>query len=137
MLQARQKYRIASYIQVLSEERRVKSEESNGSAAMSEQAEQSTAGQAEQAIKEDLNQGGLHRTNNHLDNSVASEKTGEGFDAPPTLERSGTEHRGGAVTSPSLLRSEGDWGSEVEPSLAKEGRGGSKKMGWFEKIKIL
>ena len=117
-------------------------------AGQAEQTEQSTAGQAEQAIKEDLNQGGLHRTNdrnfrasesndklayllpsaaeNHLDNSVASEKTGEGFDAPPTLERSGTEHRGGAVTSPSLLRSEGDWGSEVEPSLAKEGRGGLK-----------
>ena len=41
-------------------------------------------------------QGGLHRTNNR--NSVASENTGEGFDAPPTLERSGTERRVGAVT---------------------------------------
>ena len=31
---------------------------------------------------------------------------GEGFDAPPTLERSGSEHRVGRF-SPSLLRREG------------------------------
>ena len=53
---------------------------------------------------EDLKQGGLHRTNNH--NSVASNDKGEGFDAPPTLERSGSERRVGAV-SPSPLRGEG------------------------------
>lgn len=41
-----------------------------------------------QATSSSLSQGGLHRTKN----------TGEGFDAPPTIERSGTEHRGGAVT---------------------------------------
>ena len=70
-----------------------------------------------------LNQGGLHRTNNR--NSVASSTTGEGFDAPPTLERSGSERRGGAVTSPSP--EERGLGGEVEPSLAKEGRGGSKE----------
>ena len=46
---------------------------------------------------EDLKQGGLHRTNNR--NSVASDNKGEGFDAPPTLERSGSERRVGAVTS--------------------------------------
>ena len=44
---------------------------------------------------EDLKQGGLHRTNNR--NSVASNDKGEGFDAPPTLERSGSERRVGAV----------------------------------------
>ena len=55
---------------------------------------------------EDLKQGGLHRTNNR--NSVASNNKGEGFDAPPTLERSGSERRVGAV-SPFLLRRKG-WG---------------------------
>ena len=53
---------------------------------------------------EDLKQGGLHRTNNR--NSVASNDKGEGFDAPSTLERSGSERRVGAV-SPSPLRGEG------------------------------
>ena len=53
---------------------------------------------------EDLKQGGLHRTNNR--NSIASNNKGEGFDAPPTLERSGSERRVGAV-SPSPLRGEG------------------------------
>ena len=52
-------------------------------------------------------------------------KYGEGFDAPPTLERSGSEHRR-AVTSP--LPEEEGLGEKVEPSLAKEGRGGSKKQ---------
>ena len=51
-------------------------------------------------------------------------KPGEGFDAPPTLERSGSEHRR-AVTSP--LPEEEGLGEKVEPSLAKEGRGDSKK----------
>ncbi len=87
--------------------------------------DQAASKELNEASSKDLNQGGLHRTNNR--NSVASKDSGEGFDAPPTLERSGTERRVGAVTSPSLLRSEGAWGSEVEPSLAKEGRGGSKK----------
>ena len=86
---------------------------------------QATSKKLKEPTSKELNQSGLHRTNNR--NSVASENTGEGFDAPPTLERSGSERRVGAVTSPSLLRSEGAWGSEVEPSLAKEGRGGSKK----------
>ena len=85
-------------------------------------------------------------------------KYGEGFDAPPTLERSGSEHRR-AVTSLALLERARAWewvkdppagegqvgqkqhsrsvtsplpeeeglGVKVEPSLAKEGRGGSKK----------
>jgi len=58
-------------------------------------------------------------------------KYGEGFDAPPTLERSGSEHRR-AVTSP--LPEEEGLGEKVEPSLAKEGRGGSKNLtGWIEK----
>ena len=66
-----------------------------------------------------------------------SAKHGEGFDAPPTLERSGSEHRR-AVTSP--LPEEEGLGEKVEPSLAKEGRGGSKNSlfgkggtGWIEK----
>ena len=53
---------------------------------------------------EDLKESGLHRTNNR--NSVASNNKGEGFDAPPTLERSGSERRVGAV-SPSPLRGDG------------------------------
>ena len=55
--------------------------------------------------------------------AVPARKNGEGFDAPPTLERSGSEHRR-AVTSP--LPEEEGLGEKVEPSLAKEGRGGSK-----------
>ena len=46
------------------------------------------------------------------------------FDGPPTLERSGSEHRR-AVTSP--LPEEEGLGEKVEPSLANEGRGDSKK----------
>ena len=46
------------------------------------------------------------------------------FDGPPTLERSGYEHWR-AVTS-SLPEEEG-LGEKVEPSLAKEGRGDSKR----------
>ena len=51
-------------------------------------------------------------------------KMAKTFDGPPTLERSGSEHRR-AVTSP--LPEEEGLGEKVEPSLAKEGRGGSKK----------
>ena len=36
-------------------------------------------------------------------------KYGEGFDAPPTLERSGSERRGGAVTSLALLERARAW----------------------------
>ena len=50
----------------------------------------------------------------------------KGFDAPPTLERSGSEHRR-AVTSPPS--EEEGLGVEVEPSL----EGGT---GWFEKMKF-
>ena len=71
---------------------------------------------------EDLKQGGLHRTNNR--NSVASNDKGEGFDAPPTLERSGSERRLGAV-SPSPLRGEGR-GERWSPPY----EGGT---GWLEK----
>ena len=71
---------------------------------------------------EDLKEGGLHRTNNR--NSVASNNKGEGFDAPPTLERSGSERREGAV-SPSPLRGEGR-GERWSPPY----EGGT---GWLEK----
>ena len=70
-----------------------------GDASESEDLKQGSASESE-----DLKQGGLHRTNNR--NSVASNNKGEGFDAPPTLERSGSERRVGAV-SPSPLRGEG------------------------------
>ena len=70
-----------------------------GSASESKDLKQGGASESE-----DLKQGGLHRTNNR--NSVASNDKGEGFDAPPTLERSGSERRVGAV-SPSPLRGEG------------------------------
>ena len=33
-------------------------------------------------------------------NAPADKQSGETFDGPPTLERSGSERRGGAVTSP-------------------------------------
>ena len=70
-----------------------------GGASESEDLKEGSASESE-----DLKQGGLHRTNNR--NSVASNDKGEGFDAPPTLERSGSERRVGAV-SPSPLRGEG------------------------------
>ena len=70
-----------------------------GSASESKDLKEGSASESE-----DLKQGGLHRTNNR--NSVASNDKGEGFDAPPTLERSGSERRVGAV-SPSPLRGEG------------------------------
>ena len=70
-----------------------------GSASESKDLKEGSASESE-----DLKQGGLHRTNNR--NSVASNNKGEGFDAPPTLERSGSERRVGAV-SPSPLRGEG------------------------------
>ena len=70
-----------------------------GGASESEDLKQGSANESE-----DLKEGGLHRTNNR--NSVASNDKGEGFDAPPTLERSGSERRVGAV-SPSPLRGEG------------------------------
>ena len=46
---------------------------------------------------------------------------GEGFDAPPTLERSGSEHREGAVTSP--LPEEGTEGvvKTIEERLGEKG----------------
>ncbi len=70
-----------------------------GSASESKDLKEGSASESE-----DLKQGGLHRTNNR--NSVASNDKGEGFDAPPTLERSGSERRVGAV-SPSPLKGEG------------------------------
>ena len=70
-----------------------------GSASESKDLKEGSASESE-----DLKEGGLHRTNNR--NSVASNDKGEGFDAPPTLERSGSERRVGAV-SPSPLRGEG------------------------------
>ena len=42
---------------------------------------------------------------------------GEGFDDPPSLERSGYEHREGAVTFP--LPEEEGLGEKVEPSLER------------------
>ena len=70
-----------------------------GGASESEDLKEGSASESE-----DLKESGLHRTNNR--NSVASNNKGEGFDAPPTLERSGSERRVGAV-SPSPLRGEG------------------------------
>ena len=49
----------------------------------------------------------------------------KGFDAPPTLERSGYEHRESAVTSP--LTEEEGLGEKVELPLERETEG-------FEKI---
>ena len=88
-----------------------------GSASESEDLKEGGASESE-----DLKQGGLHRTNNR--NSVASNNKGEGFDAPPTLERSGSERRVGAV-SPSPLRGEGR-GERWSPPY----EGGT---GWLEK----
>ena len=55
-------------------------------------------------------------------------QSGEGFDAPPTLERSGSEHRR-AVTSP--LSEEEGLGEKVELSL-QERRRGRKNSFWLK-----
>ena len=52
-------------------------------------------------------------------------KHGEGFDAPPTLERSGSEHRR-AVTSLALLERARAWEWVKDPP-AGEGQVGQKK----------
>ena len=52
-------------------------------------------------------------------------QSGETFDGPPSLERSGSEHREGAVTSP--LPEEEGLGEKVELPLAKGRRRDSKK----------
>ena len=44
-------------------------------------------------------------------------KYGEGFDAPPTLERSGSERRGGAVTSLALLERARAWEWVKDPPV--------------------
>ena len=67
------------------------------------------------------------------------------FDGPPSIERSGSEHREGAVTSLALLERARAWEWVKDPpagegqvgqkntSLAKEGRGRSKNLtGWIE-----
>ena len=48
---------------------------------------------------------------------------GEGFDAPPTLERSGSERRGGAVTSLALLERARAWEWVKDPP-SREGQEG-------------
>ena len=53
-------------------------------------------------------------------------KLGEGFDAPPTLERSGSEHRR-AVTSLALLERARAWEWVKAPS-SQEGDRGVEKM---------
>ena len=60
-------------------------------------------------------------------------KTGEGSDAPPTLERSGSERRGGAVTSLALLERERAW-EWVKDSLFARGEQGSRKNYSFNAI---
>ena len=57
---------------------------------------------------------------------------GEGFDAPPTLKRSGSEHRR-AVTSP--LPEEEGLGEKVELPLAK-GRRRDSKNSSFEQRQV-
>ena len=51
----------------------------------------------------------------------------EGSDAPPTLERSGSERRAGAFYIPSTMRGEGLGESGGALLQGKEGRGGFRK----------
>ena len=53
---------------------------------------------------------------------------GEGSDAPPTLERSGSERRAGAVYIPSTMRGEGLRESGGALLQGKEGRGGFRRI---------
>ena len=54
-------------------------------------------------------------------------QSGETFDGPPTLERSGSEHREGAVTSLALLERARAWEWVKDPLFARGGQG-SRKM---------
>ena len=65
---------------------------------------------------------------------------GEGFDAPPSLERSGSEHREGAVTSLALLERARAWEWVKDPLFARGGQGSRNKtyvMNIEEKKQIL
>ena len=55
-------------------------------------------------------------------------QSGETFDGPPTLERSGSERRGGAVTSPCPLRGKGLGESGGASLKGKGGRVGFRKI---------
>ena len=57
--------------------------------------------------------------------AVPSRKTGEGFDAPPTLERSGSEHRRAVTSFPLMVKGKAWLGIKDPP--AGEGQVGQKK----------
>ena len=61
---------------------------------------------------------------------------GEGSDAPPTLERSGSERRGGAVTSLALLERARAW-EWVKDSLFARGGQGSRKCLYQKKDELI
>ena len=58
---------------------------------------------------------------------IPHKKPGEGSDAPPTLKRSGSERRGGAVTSLALLERARAWEWVKDPLFARGGQGSRKK----------
>ena len=70
---------------------------------------------------------------NHSQLCCVKGKSGEGSDAPPTLERSGFERRVGAFNIPCPMRGKGLGESGGALLQGKEGRGGFRKKWVFEK----
>ena len=60
---------------------------------------------------------------------IPHKKPGEDSDAPPTLKRSGSERRGGAVTSLALLERARAWEWVKDPLFARGGQESRKNMG--------
>ena len=70
----------------------------------------------------------------HSQLCCVKEESGEGSDAPPTLERSGFERRVGAFNIPCPMRGKGLGESGGALLQGKEGRGGFRKKWVFEKF---
>jgi len=75
----------------------------------------------------------VNSCHNHSQLCCVKENPGEGSDAPPTLERSGSERRVGAFNIPCPMRGKGLGESGGALLQGKEGRGGFRKKWVFEK----
>ena len=73
----------------------------------------------------------------HSQLCCVKENPGEGSDAPPTLERSGSERRVGAFNIPCPMRGKGLGESGGALLQGKEGRGGFRKKVGFRKVSLM
>ena len=70
----------------------------------------------------------VNSCHNHSQLCCVKEKSGEGSDAPPTLERSGSERRVGAFNIPCPMRGKGLGESGGASLQGKGGRVGFRKV---------